>query len=96
MLAKLTGNFTFYRYILYGTGKSGKTAMVKSILNIESYSRGSIVIHNKTGGKFHGDVGYMPQKIGLDKSLTTIENINYFANLQRLNQHECLIVSLRR
>lgn len=78
-----------YRYILYGTAKSGKSAVVKSILNIESYSRGAVAILNQNTRHSYGVVGYMPQSVGLDTSLTAIETVNYFAMLQKLNRHDC-------
>lgn len=82
----------FYRYILYGTGNSGKSAVVKSILRIESFSRGAIAVFNKNVKHSYNIIGYMPQKVGLDASLTAIETINYFAELQKLDKHECVKV----
>ncbi|XP_037034865.1 ABC transporter G family member 23-like [Bradysia coprophila] len=78
-------------YILYGSGKCGKSAVVKSILNIEPFSRGVIAILNKTcHSRGCGEIGYMPQKIGLDVCLTAYESINYFAILHRLNRHDTI------
>lgn len=81
-----------YRYILYGIGKSGKSAVVKSILQIESINRGAIAIFNKNAKYSYDDIGYMPQEVGLDTCLTAIETINYFAELQKLHRHECIKV----
>lgn len=80
--------------MLYGTGKSGKTALVKTILHIESYSRGAIAIFNKHVVDYTGTIGYMPQQIALDPCLTAIETINYFALLQKIDRHECVKVTI--
>lgn len=77
--------------------KSGKSAVVKSILQIESFSRGAIAIFNKdiAIASSHVPIGYMPQQVGLDTSLTTVETINYIASLQKLNMHDCIKVIIQ-
>lgn len=70
--------------------------MVKSILNIESYSRGAIAIFNKNAENYDGTIGYMPQQIALDSCLTAVETINYFALLQNVDRHECVKVMIDR
>ncbi|KAJ6633827.1 putative ABC transporter ATP-binding protein YvfR [Pseudolycoriella hygida] len=76
-------------YILYGARKSGKTAVVKSILKMESFSRGAVAIFNKSVKQALGTIGYMPQEVGLDPFLSVIETITYFASLQKLDPFEC-------
>lgn len=61
---------------------------------METFSRGAISIFNKSANNSNSDVGYMPQKVGLDDCLTAIETIHYFAILQKLNKHDCIKVSI--
>lgn len=65
---------------------------MKAILNIESFNRGAIAIFNKEVNHCDVDVGYMPQQIGLDSSLTVFETINYFAILLRVDKMDCIKV----
>lgn len=85
-----------YRYVLYGAMKSGKSTLLKIVLNLCKQDEGHVYFYGKTGSIDQLDVliGYMPQQLGLEEQLTVHETIMLFASLNGLNRRQCVDVHI--
>ena len=87
VLKKISLNLEDGVYGLLGPNGSGKTTMMRCILNIYKLSGGSILYSGKSVGaddSFLKDVGYLPQKFGLFRELSVREMMEYLAALKKL------------
>lgn len=86
--------YTFtYSYVLYGAVKSGKSTLVRIILNLCRSDQGTISVP----GDYGKDVfGYMPQRLGLHPTLTIAETVRFFTAIKGLSYREISAVSGRK
>lgn len=75
----------FLSYVLYGAVKSGKTTLMRILLSLCSPDAGTIFLFGENKPSKNITVGYMPQQLGLEGSLTVHETFYYFARLQGID-----------
>lgn len=86
------GNFV---YSLLGANGSGKTTLVRILSHVIEADRGNVLKFNEDNSEANSNeykrlyyknisVGYLPQKFGVFKEFTVIEQMKYFANLKKI------------
>lgn len=74
--------------------KSGKSTLLKIVLNLCKLDEGHIYFYGKG---IHDPldvlIGYMPQQLGLEEMLTVYETIMYFATINGLEHRQSVDVS---
>lgn len=80
-------------YVLYGAFKSGKSTLLKILLNLCKQDDGHVYFYGK-GNDDPMDVliGYMPQQLGLEERLTVSETVMFYARLNGLKKSEVIDV----
>lgn len=74
---------------MYGSRKSGKSTLLKSILRLEPIDMGYIEIF---GQRKKLKIGFMPQSDGLYMEFTVLEMIHYFAKFLNISKIEVEMV----
>jgi ABC-2 type transport system ATP-binding protein len=69
---------------LFGAKKSGKTTLLRAILNLTRITEGTIKFFEQNKLPDDIKVNYMPQSVGLYKKFTVVEIIKYFGKLMGL------------
>ena len=81
-----------FSFVLYGSKDSGKSTLVKVVLNLVQYDMGSVEIFGKSYPYIDAQIkiGYMPENNGLFDFLTIFETVCYFGYLLGLPKAEIL------
>lgn len=85
-----------YSYVLYGSIKSGKSTVLRIILQMCNPDNGSVFVFGDDGfGEISNNrhIGYMPQKYGFDDSLTVQELAHFYATLNGMSKMDTIDVS---
>lgn len=83
---------SFVSYVLYGAVKSGKSTVMRIILNLCKSDHGSLTILGNNVDNRSVTFGYMPQRKGLDPYLTIYETVKFYAALKGMNQPAVMTV----
>ncbi len=74
---------------LLGPNGAGKTTLIRMITNITQPDSGEILLDGEPVHELAQErIGYLPEERGLYKKLTVAEQLEYFARLKGLAQHE--------
>ncbi len=72
---------------LLGRNGAGKTTTIRSIIGLISFESGSILWKDKPIKVSRPKIGYLPEERGLYPKVTVIEQLNFFASLERMDKH---------
>lgn len=73
-------------YGLVGPNGAGKTTLIKILASIIQDYKGEVQFANSSKDKnFKKHIGYVPQEICLEQTLTAIDNLHFFGKLYGLN-----------
>eukprot|EP00298_Acanthocystis_sp_HF-20_P021216 c27425_g1_i1.p1 GENE.c27425_g1_i1~~c27425_g1_i1.p1 ORF type:complete len:192 (+),score=83.99 c27425_g1_i1:24-599(+) len=79
-------------FTLLGPSGCGKTSLIKSLLGLYSLNEGEVrVLGNKPRslkGNLVGDIGYVPQSLGLHWDLTVWEHLSLYAKISNVPYDE--------
>ena len=81
-------------YALIGPSGCGKTSILRCIMGFLDPDAGTIKVFGKAPGSIGSDVpgvglGYMPQDVALNMTLTVYEMMRYFGRIFQLTNKEC-------
>ena len=80
------------RFALLGHNGAGKTTLFKLILGLCRPTEGEIVVQGRnivTTGRRQANVGYLPESVSFQDSMTGREVIRFYAGLKRRSREEC-------
>lgn len=84
-IKKVSLNFDNNIYGLLGSNGAGKTTLLRCILGLYKLNSGEILYNGKNINNndfLNKNAGYLPQKFGLFKKLTTYDMLSFFENLK--------------
>lgn len=74
---------------LIGPSGSGKTTLMRAIVGVQKIE-GALLVLGKTAGvsELRKSIGYMSQALSVYSDLTVMQNLQYFATLERANKSQ--------
>lgn len=74
---------------LIGPSGSGKTTLMRAIVGVQKIE-GALLVLGKTAGasELRKNIGYMSQALSVYSDLTVMQNLQYFATLERANKSQ--------
>lgn len=85
-------HISLFSYVLYGAIKSGKSTVMRIILNLCKTDHGNLTILGNNMVNRSVTFGYMPQRKGLDPYLTIYETVKFYGTLKGMNQPAIMTV----
>src|SRR5690625_4014185 len=71
---------------LIGPNGAGKSTLMKIIVGIIQSDAGSVSLHNKKNTNWKKSIGYVPQEICLEETVTAEQNLAFFGELYGLKK----------
>lgn len=71
---------------LIGPNGAGKSTLMKIIVGIIQSDAGSVSLHNKKNTNWKKGIGYVPQEVCLEETVTAEENLAFFGELYGLKK----------